>query len=259
MKQQLLDIIEHTVFACSVEHVRICANGIAHIHAFTPDKQVVVYGHCNTPPEKCYGIADNGELYALLSNPSLSLVSQNDNLLTFKNTVTGNEFVYSLITEKRISELVDFDPLHTSSKIDYEVIFDVTDKFVDDLKYQRKRNSDLRYMEYSRNPQGVFFGFYGKSRQIFDEETGYIIGWESFTGNINVQNIIKNDAVYTGNQTKSGYKRWSYDWSWPIKTVIKILDQKGKMQVKVSPNGVMTIICKTDFATYCYLLPVHSR
>lgn len=244
------------MFACSVEHVRICANGIAHIHAFTPDKQVVVYGHCNTPPEKCYGIADNGELYALLSNPSLSLVSQNDNLLTFKNTVTGNEFVYSLISEKRISELVDFDPLHTSSKIDYEVIFDVTDKFVDDLKYQRKRNSDLRYMDYRRNAQGVFFSFYGKACEVWDEETGYIKGWERFTGNVVVQNIIKNEAVSTG---LSRYRHLGPDWSWPIDTVIKILDQKGEMQVKVSPNGVMKIICKTDFATYCYLLPVHSR
>ena len=252
--QQLSDIIEHTTFACSFEHVRICANGIAHVHACTSDKAVVVFGHLRTPPTKCYGIKDGRELYALLNNPNLSVVDESKYLTTFKNNTTGNTFVYSFINEQRIAELVPY--CTPKPKIDYEVIFDVTDKFVDDLKYQSKRNRDLHYMEYSRNPQGVFFGFYGKSSQVFDEETGYLIGWERFTGNVVVQNIIKNEAVSTG---LSRYRHLGPDWSWPIDTVIKILDQKGEMQVKVSPNGVMKIICKTDFATYCYLLPVHSR
>jgi len=129
MKQQLLDLIEYTVFACGVEYVHICAKGLAHIHLYRSDEQVVIYGYYNTTPTKSYGIVDRGELYSLLTNPNLLLIKQDGNLLAFQNAKSGNSVDYSFVSKKRIAaSLPDdyFEKLRQQAKIIGE---DISDRY----------------------------------------------------------------------------------------------------------------------------------
>ncbi len=223
MKQQLLDIIEHTAFACSVEHVRICANGLAHIHAVTSDKAVSLFGYCNTPPTKCYGIADSSELYVLLSNPNLSLVSQSNNLLTFQNTTTRNSVVYSFINEQRIAELVPY--LKPKAKFDFDAVATLPNTFVEKLKQQAKIVGDPLF-EVNSYIDFKFGDWSGKAE-----------------GNILLP--AKYPHVCR--------------WWWDINVLIKILSQSGQYKLGVSSKGYIGIQCKTEFAVYEYFLPAHTK
>jgi hypothetical protein len=263
MKQlQLLDLIEHTVFACGVEHVRICADGAAHIpakraanvlteavaliyaevaarvraeegvhilaegaahiHSYRSDKQVVIYGYCNTPPTNSYGIVDNGELYSLLTNPSLSLVNQNKNLLTFKNAKTGNSMIYSFVSKKRIDELLP--SVEPKSKFNFDATASLLDDFVEKLKQQAK---------------------------IIGEDDYGLFSVESY---INFR-MGDWDATVLGNILLPAKYSSFFRWQWDTDLLIKILSQSGDYKLAVSSEGYMGIECKTEFAKYVYILP----
>lgn len=229
MKQQLLDLVEHTVFACGVEHVRICANGLAHIHANTSDKQVVVYGKCNTPPTKCYGITDKGELHALLSNPSLSLVKQENNLLTFKNATTGNSIVYSFISEQRIAELVTYSI--PKAKFDFDAVATLSNTFVEKLKQQAKigKASDDICPQHIIAKSNISFQFGDWSTVV--------------QGNV----FLPANYPYVG------------EWMWDINVLIRILSQTGEYKLGISSKGYMCIDCVTEYAKYKYILPALAK
>ncbi len=219
-QQQLLDLIEHTAFACGVEYVRICAEGSAHIQSYRSDNQVVMYGYCITPPTKSYGIVDNRELYSLLTNPSLSLIKQEDNLLTFENAKTGNSVVYSFVTKKRIDELLRL--VKPKVKFDFDAVAFVTDDFVERLKKQAKICED----------EWVFH-----VKSYIDFQIGELSA--TVQGNI----LLPADYPHI------------HKWDWDIDLLIKILSQSGDYKLSISSQGFMGIECKTEHARYQYYLP----
>jgi hypothetical protein len=48
-------------------------------------------------------------------------------------------------------------------------------------------------------------------------------------------------------------------WSWPIKTVISILDLTGDKTFKISDDGAAQITVDSGIATYTYILPAQSK
>ena len=48
-------------------------------------------------------------------------------------------------------------------------------------------------------------------------------------------------------------------WSWPIKTVIGILDLYGDKVFKISDDGAAMITVNSGLATYNYILPAQSK
>jgi len=48
-------------------------------------------------------------------------------------------------------------------------------------------------------------------------------------------------------------------WSWPIKTVISILDLTGDKTFKISDDGAAMITVNSGLATYNYILPAQSK
>ena len=48
-------------------------------------------------------------------------------------------------------------------------------------------------------------------------------------------------------------------WSWPIKTVIGILDLTGDKTFKISDDGAAQITVNSGLATYNYILPAQSK
>lgn len=256
MKQQLLDIIEHTVFACSVDRVRICANGLAHIHAITSDKQVVLYGHCNTPPTKCYGIADNGELYSLLSNPNLSLVSQNENLLTFQNSTTGNSFVYSFINEQRIAELVPFIKLNAKPESKFESLTMLSAYDIERLKKSANAQS-LVFDAIATLPNNFVEKLkqQAKVAKAGDDLLFNLFEVESYInfrfGDWSTQ--VQGNVFFPANYSSVG------SWWWDINVLIKILSQSGQFKLGIFSNSYMGIQCITEYAEYNYLLPALKK
>ena len=253
-QQQLLDLIEHTAFACGVEGMHICADGTAHMstkrathmlneeatrilakaaeriptdgaahmHTYRSDKEVIMYGYFKTPPTESFGIDNLKVLYALLTNPSLSLVKEDKNLLTFENTNTGNSVDYSFLSKKRMNDLLP--QLELNSKINFDAIASLPDDFVEKLKQQAKIIGDDNY------------GFFRVESHI-----NFRMGEWCAT----VQGNILLPADY---QHESHYR-------WDIDLLIKILSQSGDYKLGVSSAGVMAIECKTEFARYVYLLP----
>jgi hypothetical protein len=48
-------------------------------------------------------------------------------------------------------------------------------------------------------------------------------------------------------------------WSWPIKTVIGILDLTGDKTFKISDDGAAMITVDSGLAVYNYILPAQSK
>ena len=48
-------------------------------------------------------------------------------------------------------------------------------------------------------------------------------------------------------------------WSWPVKTVISILDLYGDKTFKISDDGAAMITVDSGIATYNYILPAQSK
>jgi hypothetical protein len=48
-------------------------------------------------------------------------------------------------------------------------------------------------------------------------------------------------------------------WSWPIKTVISILDLTGDKTFKISDDGAAQITVDSGMAVYNYILPAQSK
>jgi hypothetical protein len=48
-------------------------------------------------------------------------------------------------------------------------------------------------------------------------------------------------------------------WSWPVKTVISILDLYGDKVFKISDEGAAMITVNSGLATYNYILPAQSK
>ena len=48
-------------------------------------------------------------------------------------------------------------------------------------------------------------------------------------------------------------------WSWPIKTVISILDLYGDKVMKISDDGAAQITVDSGLATYNFILPAQSK
>lgn len=262
MKQQLLDIIEHTVFACSVDRVRICANGLAHIHAHTSDKQVVLYGHCNAPPTKSYGIADNGELHAVLSNPNLSLVSQNDNLLTFQNTTTGNTVVYSFINEQRITELVPYLYLKALPERKFETFSKTKlDNMMSNYHFNKLKkalNAETIGFDAIATLPDNFVEKLKQQAKVAKAANDPLMSLFKVDSHINFQIGDWSTAVQGNVFLPAKYVHVS-SWWWDINVLIKILDQSGKFKLGIYSNSLMGIQCITEHARYEYFLPALTK
>ena len=48
-------------------------------------------------------------------------------------------------------------------------------------------------------------------------------------------------------------------WSWPIKTVISILDLTGDKIMRISDEGAAQITVDSGLATYTYIIPAQSK
>ena len=48
-------------------------------------------------------------------------------------------------------------------------------------------------------------------------------------------------------------------WSWPVKTVISILDLYGDKVMKISDDGAAMITVNSGLATYNFILPAQSK
>jgi hypothetical protein len=48
-------------------------------------------------------------------------------------------------------------------------------------------------------------------------------------------------------------------WSWPIKTVVSILDLTGDKTFKISDEGAAMITVDSGLAIYSYILPAQSK
>jgi Cu2+-containing amine oxidase len=49
------------------------------------------------------------------------------------------------------------------------------------------------------------------------------------------------------------------EWSWPVKTVISILDLTGDKVMRISDDGIAEITVDSGLATYSFKLPAQSK
>jgi hypothetical protein len=49
------------------------------------------------------------------------------------------------------------------------------------------------------------------------------------------------------------------EWSWPVKTVISILDLTGDKTFRISDDGAAQITVDSGLAVYNYILPAQSK
>jgi hypothetical protein len=87
------------------------------------------------------------------------------------------------------------------------------------------------------------------------------VNFQARTNNGNLEFSFGDHSTHSGNfvfhpGTTGTLKR---TWSWPIKTVISILDLTGDKVMKISDDGAAQITVDSGLATYTYIIPAQSK
>ena len=91
--------------------------------------------------------------------------------------------------------------------------------------------------------------------------TEEIVFQTSSDSNNNLIFTFGDESTHAGTfvfQTGLNYKLKN-TWSWPISTLLSILNLDGTITMKISDQGVLQIIVESDIATYTYTLPAQTK
>jgi hypothetical protein len=240
MKDYLLDLVEHTLKLGCISLVKITGdNKSTAIFGVADDRSVVVEGaYANPVPEfiGLFGMPNLAKLNILLNLPEyregadisvtkkatgeLDGISFQNANKDFKNTY---RFMASeIVTEK--AKTVKF------KGVNWHVEFEPTVASIQRLKMQAQANAEE-------------------------------LNFQARTANGNLEFAFGDHSTHSGNfvfqpGVQGTLKR---AWSWPIKTVVSILDLTGDKVMRISDDGAAQITVDSGLAVYTYIIPAQSK
>jgi len=240
MKDHLLDLVSHTHDLGCIDLVKITGDDKSTvISGLSEDRSVVLEGQYSAPVAEfmgTFGMPNLTKLKILLNlqeykdNAKLSLTKKESGApdgINFENA--GGDFKNNyrfmsaeIVNEK--SKTVKF------KGVKWDIEFEPSAAAIQRLKMQAAANA---------------------------EETNF----QAKTENGDLKFYFGDHSTHAGNfvfqpSVQGQLKR---AWSWPIKTVISILDLYGDKVFKISDEGAAMITVNSGLATYNYILPAQSK
>jgi hypothetical protein len=240
MKDYLLDLVSHTHDLGCIDLVKITGDDKSTvISGLSEDRSVVLEGQYSAPVAEfmgTFGMPNLTKLKILLNlqeykdNAKLSLTKKESGApdgINFENA--GGDFKNNyrfmsaeIVNEK--SKTVKF------KGVKWDIEFEPSAAAIQRLKMQASANA---------------------------EETNF----QAKTENGDLKFYFGDHSTHAGNfvfqpSVQGQLKR---AWSWPIKTVISILDLYGDKVFKISDEGAAMITVNSGLATYNYILPAQSK
>jgi len=240
LRDHLLDLVQHTIDLGTIDLVKITGTDKeTAISGLAVDKSVVLEGKFAGPVADfigTFGMPNLGKLKIILNTPEykenakLTISNRDDGSpeqLTFENQTGDFKNSYRFMVSAAVNEVVK----NTKFKgANWHVEFQPTVGAIQRLKMQAAANAEEPNFQ-AKTENGDLKLFFG------DHST-------------HAGNFVFHPGV-TGTLKRS--------WSWPVKTVISILDLYGDKTFKISDDGAAMITVDSGLATYNYIIPAQSK
>jgi hypothetical protein len=240
MRDHLLDLVEHTYDLGCIDLVKITGTDKeTAIFGIAEDRSVIVEGKYANPVADfigLFGMPNLSKLKVLLNlgeykeDAKLSITKNANGSpdgINFENKTSDFKNNYRFMA----AEIVTEKAKNVKFKgVNWHVEFVPTVAAIQRLKMQAQANAEEPNFQAKTENGDLKFVFGDHSTH-----SGNFVFQPSITGQL---------------------KR---AWSWPIKTVISILDLTGDKTFKISDDGAAQITVDSGVATYTYILPAQSK
>jgi hypothetical protein len=240
MKDHLLDLVEHTHKLGCIDLVKITGDDKStDIFGIAEDRSVIVEGRYSNPvPEfiGLFGMPNLAKLNILLNlteykeGAELTVTRKDTGApdgITFQNATKDFKNTYRFMASEIVTEKAKAVKF---KGVNWNIEFEPTVAAIQRLKMQAQANVEELNFQARTNNGNLEFSFGDHSTH-----SGNFVFHPGVTGTL---------------------KR---AWSWPIKTVISILDLTGDKVMKISDDGAAQITVDSGLATYTYIIPAQSK
>ena len=240
MRDHLLELVEHTLKLGCIDLVKIAGDDKSTvISGLAEDRSVVVEGQYASPVAEfigTFGMPNLTKLNVLLNlqeykeGADLSVTRKDTGApdgINFKNATGDFKNNYRFMASEIVNEKLKTVKF---KGVNWNIEFEPTIAAIQRLKMQAQANvEEVNFQAKTEN---------GDLKFIFGDHSTH-------SGNFVFQPGVQG-------QLKRA-------WSWPIKTVISILDLTGDKTFKISDDGAAMITVDSGLATYNYILPAQSK
>lgn len=240
MKDHLLDLVSHTHDLGCIDLVKIVGDDKGTvISGLAEDRSVVLEGSFAGPVAEfvgTFGMPNLSKLKILLNlqeykeNAKLSLTKKDTGApdgINFENAVGDFKNNYRFMAAEIVNEKLKTVKF---KGVTWGIEFEPSAAAIQRLKMQASANAEeLNFQAKTENGDLKFF---------FGDHSTHA---GNFVFQPDVQGQLKRA------------------WSWPVKTVISILDLYGDKVFKISDEGAAMITVNSGLATYNYILPAQSK
>jgi hypothetical protein len=240
MRDHLLDLVSHTLDLDCIEQVKITGTDTeTNIAGLAEDRSVVVEGSFANPVADfigTFGMPNLAKLKILLNlqeykeDAQLTINRRADNTpdqLNFVNKAGDFKNNYRFMATEVANERIKTVKFKGAN---WGIEFEPTAAAIQRLKMQAAANAEEVNFQ-AKTEDGDLKFYFG------DHST--------HAGNFVFQPDVKGTLKRA--------------WSWPIKTVITILDLYGDKVMKISDDGAAMITVNSGLATYNFILPAQSK
>jgi len=240
MRDHLLDLVEHTHDLGVIDLIKITGDDKSTvINGLAEDRSVVVEGTFAQPHADfmgTFGMPNLSKLKILLNlqeyreNAQLSLTRKDTGVadgINFENATGDFKNNYRFMAAEIVNEKLKTVKF---KGVNWHIEFTPTVAAIQRLKMQAQANAEEVNFTAKTDNGDLKFSFGDHSTH-----SGNFVFHAGVTGTL---------------------KR---AWSWPIKTVISILDLTGDKTFRISDDGAAQITVDSGLAVYNYILPAQSK
>lgn len=240
IRDALVDLVSHTYELGSVDTIKVTGDGKSTvISALAEDRSAVIEGELTTPIadfEGLFGMVNLGKLKVLLNlqeykeGAQISVARRATGEaegLDFKNAKGDFKNSYRFMSAEVVEEKLKTPKFRGAN---WDVTFTPTQAAIQRLKMQASANAEETTFQVKTED--------GNLKLYFGDHSTH-------AGNFVFHADIEGELKHT--------------WSWPIKTVISILDLSGDKVFQISGDGAAQITVDSGIATYKYILPAQQK
>ena len=240
MRDHLLDLVSHTFDLGCIDLVKISGNDKeTTINGVAEDKSVVLEGKYATPVADfigTFGMPNLAKLKILLNlgeykeNAKLTITNRSTgepDQLNFENKTGDFKNSYRFMASEVMTEKLKTVKFKGAN---WNIEFSPTAAAIQRLKMQATANAEENNFQ-AKTEDGDLKFFFG------DHST--------HSGNFVFQPDVNGQLKRV--------------WSWPVKTIISILDLYGDKTMKISDDGAAKITVNSGLATYEFIIPAQSK
>ena len=240
MRDHLLDLVSHTFDLGCIDLIKITGTDKETvISGLAEDRSVVVEGEFTAPVADfigTFGMPNLGKLKVILNtqeykeNAKLALTRKATGApdgIDFENAAGDFKNNYRFMASEIVNEKLKTVKF---KGVQWHIEFEPTVAAIQRLKMQAAANAEeVNFQAKTENGDlKFFFGDHSTHAGNFVFQSG-------------VTGVLKRA------------------WSWPIKTVISILDLYGDKVMRISDDGAAQITVNSGLATYNFILPAQSK